>query len=77
MFGRCRRQRRDVHVTFMMFSKKNQYHCPNCATRWKWGTGRSEQWVLLYKGEDDDTEHFVWGSDHPQNVNQWCEDVTN
>eukprot|EP00971_Amphidinium_carterae_P147628 2926003-Amphidinium_carterae.2 len=24
-------------------STKTQYHCPNCAARWKWGIGRQER----------------------------------
>eukprot|EP00971_Amphidinium_carterae_P110619 2191120-Amphidinium_carterae.1 len=58
------------------YSSKKQYHCPNCAARWKWGTGRSERWLLLYNGEEDGVDHYVWGPNHTQQVEQFCEDVT-
>eukprot|EP00971_Amphidinium_carterae_P305228 6065373-Amphidinium_carterae.2 len=35
--------------------------------------GRSERWVLLYAGEDDQAEHYVWEGDHAHSASEWCE----
>eukprot|EP00971_Amphidinium_carterae_P097821 1935528-Amphidinium_carterae.1 len=58
------------------YSPKRQYHCPNCAARWKWGTGRSERWIMLCNGEENEIDHYVWGNSHTQQVETFCEDVT-
>eukprot|EP00971_Amphidinium_carterae_P323058 6420463-Amphidinium_carterae.1 len=31
---------------------------------------------MLYNGEDTEPDYYVWGNDHPQEVNQFCEHVT-
>eukprot|EP00971_Amphidinium_carterae_P295843 5875499-Amphidinium_carterae.1 len=46
------------------------------STRWRWGSGRSERWILLYNGEDNEVDHYVWGTNHTQQVETFCEDVT-
>eukprot|EP00971_Amphidinium_carterae_P203934 4047032-Amphidinium_carterae.1 len=60
----------------MAVHRHTQYHCPCCAARWKWGTGRQERWVLLHNGEEAEPDYYVWGNNHTQVINQFCEDVT-
>eukprot|EP00971_Amphidinium_carterae_P267173 5300047-Amphidinium_carterae.1 len=59
-----------------MRSPKTQYHCPNCAARWKWGSGRSERWIMLYHGEQIEPDYYVWGNSHTQEIENFCEEVT-
>eukprot|EP00971_Amphidinium_carterae_P046607 918015-Amphidinium_carterae.1 len=44
-------------------SAKTHYHCPNCAARWTWGTGRQERWVLLYNGDEAEPDYYMCGEE--------------
>eukprot|EP00971_Amphidinium_carterae_P350166 6491412-Amphidinium_carterae.3 len=42
--------------------EKIQWHCPHCATKWKWGSSAAERWIIIYSGRDDVRPvHFTWG----------------
>eukprot|EP00971_Amphidinium_carterae_P114175 2262664-Amphidinium_carterae.1 len=40
------------------------------------GNRRSERWILLFHGEGEEPDYYVWGNTHTQEVENFCEDVT-